>query len=67
MKITKLHYTWTQVSGRTVRLRNADTPVARFFSPYVRRGRTRTLVFELSVTDDRGASDRDQVNILVTR
>jgi len=64
---TLVGYAWTQVSGRSVRLRNAGNPVAGFFSPFVRRGQSETLVFELQVTDDQGAGDADRVSVLVTR
>lgn len=60
-------YQWTQVSGKSVKIKNANSAVATFTAPRTRRGKTRTLVFDLRVTDDRGASDTDQVTITVTR
>lgn len=60
-------YQWHQVSGRSVSLTNADAAVASFVAPRVRRNRTRTLRFELTVTDDQGASSTDQVTITVSR
>ena len=60
-------YQWSQISGKNVKIDNADSAVATFTAPRTRRGSTRTLVFELLVTDDKGASDTDQVTITVTR
>jgi len=60
-------YQWTQKSGRNVSLINADSAIASFTSPGVRRGKTRTLVFQLDVTDDQGATATDEVTIYVTR
>jgi hypothetical protein len=53
-------YRWRQVSGKSVRLRNRDQPLANFKAPRIRRGKTYTLVFELEVTDDQGATATDQ-------
>jgi len=60
-------YQWSQVSGKGVKIKNANSAVATFTAPRTRRGRTRTLVFELTVTDDGGARSTDQVTIRVTR
>lgn len=60
-------YQWKQVSGKSVRLRNADQAIATFTTPRVRRNQIATLVFELSVTDDAGASSSDTVEITVRR
>ena len=60
-------YQWVQVSGRSVTLNNADQAIATFTTPGVKRNRTRTLVFELTVTDDDGASNTDTVVITVAR
>lgn len=59
-------YAWTQLEGRSVSINNADSAVASFVAPRVRKGRTRTLLFELTVQDDAGASASDQVQIIVT-
>ena len=61
-----VRYRWTQLSGKRVSIRNADTARAYFTAPRVRRGTTRTLEFELEVTDDLGATAVDQVTISVT-
>jgi len=60
-------YQWAQISGKSVKINNANSAVATFTAPRTRRGKTRTLVFELLVIDDRGARDTDQVTITVTR
>ncbi|WP_455212285.1 PKD domain-containing protein [Kaarinaea lacus] len=58
---------WTQVSGRRVTINNADSAVASFVSSGMRRGRIKTPVFELTVTDDQGVMATDQVTVIVTR
>ncbi|MDH5231611.1 MAG: PKD domain-containing protein [Gammaproteobacteria bacterium] len=58
---------WTQLDGKSVSITNATQAVASFYAPRTRRDKIRTLVFELKVTDDQGASDTDQVIITVTR
>lgn len=60
-------YAWTQIFGKSVRLNNADSAVANFRAPRVRRNTTATLVFELTVTDDQGATASSQVTVYVTR
>jgi len=60
-------YRWTQLSGPTRTLRDADQRVASLRAPSVRRGGSATLVFELTVTDDQGASATDRVTITVAR
>ncbi len=62
-----VQYQWTQVAGQTVKINNDDSSVAGFKAPMVRRDVTKTLVFELEVTDDQGATDRDQVTIDIIR
>ena len=59
-------YQWKQLKGKGVTLKNASSAVATFTAPRTRRGRTRTLIFELTVTDDKGGKDSDQVTITVT-
>lgn len=61
-----VRYRWTQLSGKRVSIRNADTSLAYFTAPRVRRGTTRTLEFELEVTDDLSTTAVDQVTISVT-
>jgi len=59
-------YAWRQISGdKTVELRRADTATPRFRAPKARRS-VLQLVFELTVTDNNGAtsSSQTQVNVL---
>ena len=62
-----VQYHWTQVAGKTVSKKSADSIVANFVTPRVKRGAAITLGFELEVTDDLGATAVDQVNINVMR
>jgi hypothetical protein len=59
-------YQWQQDSGKKVTLNNADSVVANFVAPRVRRG-TKTLTFQLTVVDDQGVSSSDQVTVTVSR
>jgi PKD repeat protein len=63
---TIVAYAWRQVSGPPVTLSGANTSVATFTAPKVGSG-TVTLVFELMVTDNNGATAADQVVVTVTR
>lgn len=54
-------YRWTQVSGPSVALSNPNTATASFVAPATVAGAT--LVFGLTVTDDRSAIDIDTVTI----
>ena len=60
-------YKWKQVSGKSVRLKKSKTANAKFKTPKVKRGKSKVLVFELTVTDDKGASNRQQVTVTVRR
>ena len=60
-------YRWRQVSGTSVRLRNASSAIANFRAPEPRGSTPLTLVFELRVTDNNGGSAVDLVTITVTR
>lgn len=60
-------YRWQQISGKKVSIKNANSAVANFSAPGVKRGRTKVLVFELTVTDNDGATASDQVTVTVTR
>lgn len=54
-------FQWTQVSGDTVTLQNADTAQAQFTPP--QNCTSSNLVFELEVTDSSGATDTDQITV----
>ena len=58
-----VHYSWTQTSGTTVMLSGADTENASFTAPEVNADED--LVFQLTVTDDDGASTTDMVTVSV--
>ena len=60
-------YEWVQTGGRNVSLQGAQTSTPSFTSPRVRRGKTRTLTFELTVTDDQGAQSSDSLQVFVSR
>ncbi len=60
-------YDWLQVAGRNVTLSDAQSASPKFTTPRVRRGKTRTLTFQLTVTDDKGAQSSDTVNVFVSR
>ena len=55
-------YRWTQVSGPTVELVDADTAQAGFTAPDGSGG-SAELVFRLTVTDDDGAAANDEVTV----
>ena len=57
----ELNYRWQQTSGTTVTLQQADSASAQFTVPSA----SGTLVFELTVTDDAGASSSDTVSVTV--
>lgn len=56
-------YAWTQIAGPTVTLSGASSATATFTAPAVTE-RT-TLSFLLTVTDDEGATDSDEVSVWV--
>jgi len=58
---TIMGYSWTQTSGTSVVLNNANTANASFTSADI--AADETLIFLLTVTDDDGATGSDQVNI----
>lgn len=56
-------YSWIQTGGPSVSLNNSDTASPSFTAPTA----TSLLRFQLTVTDNEGAQDSDEVNINVTR
>ena len=61
-------YQWTKISGpKRLKLSNSDTAIAKFNAPRVKRGKTKTLVFELTVIDNKGSVSTDQVVVTVSR
>ena len=59
-----LTYLWTQMSGMTVALRNANTVEATFLAP-TSLANDEALVFRLTVTDSNGASSSDLITVNV--
>lgn len=56
-------YLWSQTGGVPVSLNNANSAIASFIAPEV--SQDTLLRFELTVTGDQGASDTDDVSVLV--
>ena len=56
-------YAWSQTAGSSVTLVDADTASPSFTAPS--ETTAQTLTFELTVTDNNGATDTDTVNIAV--
>jgi lysophospholipase L1-like esterase len=56
-------YQWKQLSGPTIALSNADTANPSLTTPVITTDTE--LIFELTVTDDLGKQDTDDVSILV--
>ncbi len=54
-------YAWTQLSGTSVTLSNANSSIATFTAP----GAATELTFRLEVTDDGGLTDDDTVSVSV--
>ena len=61
----KLSYNWKQVSGEQVELTASDIAKPSFEAPEVANGQTKTLVFEVTVSDDNGRSAKDTVTVIV--
>jgi hypothetical protein len=57
-----ISYQWTQVSGKSVSLSNANSATPSFRAPRVKR-RDKLMVFELTVTDTEGLQSTDSVTI----
>jgi len=63
-----ISFQWMQILGKTVTLSDANTATPTFKSPRIRRKKNgMRLVFQITVTDDRGATNYDLVNIFVYR
>ena len=60
-----LTYSWTQTSGESVDLSDTSATNPTFKSPSVVNGQIKVLLFELTVFDDNGRSDKDTVTITV--
>lgn len=60
-----VNYQWIQVSGKGRKIRNSNQAIANFRAPRLRKGRTYSLVFELVVTDNLGATASDRVTVEV--
>ncbi len=58
-------YAWTQVSGPTVNLQGANTAQPHFRAPKVRSYPAVALTFQLTVTDDEGATGSSEVTVTV--
>jgi hypothetical protein len=56
-------YTWSQTSGTSVALNNSNNPSTSFTAPDI--SAQEVLEFELTVTDDDGATNTDSVSITV--
>ena len=57
-------YRWEQISGPGVALSSPDAATTRFNAPAYASGASE-LVFRLTVTDDRGAADSDEVTVTI--
>lgn len=62
-----ISYAWKQLSGRSVSLINADQVITTFKAPRIKRDSVSELLFELTVTDDKGATSTDTVKVSVVR
>lgn len=60
---TIVSYSWTQTAGSTVALNSPNAAIASFTAPAV--ASSTTLTFELSVTDNEGATDTSSVTITI--
>ena len=58
-------YSWSQISGTSVTINNANSANADFTAPDVSAGNPEVLGFRLTVTDAAGLSDSDDVSITV--
>ncbi|WP_207064015.1 S8 family serine peptidase [Motiliproteus sp. SC1-56] len=60
---TIVDYAWSQTGGEPVQMNGADSASLSFRAPMV--GQSQLLSFELTVTDNEGASARDSVAVVV--
>lgn len=58
-----LSYAWRQIPNPIITIGSANTAIWSFVAPYV--SADTTLTFELTVTDNRGITSTDDVNIIV--
>lgn len=56
-------YAWTQTAGTTVTLTGTDSSVVKFTAPEVTT--STPLTFQLSVTDDAGATSTDEIIVTI--
>lgn len=54
-----LSFTWTQISGPTVLLQNANSSKASFVAPFTNPGQDRALGFRLTVSDGQLSDSKD--------
>ncbi|HLC10012.1 MAG TPA: peptidase, partial [Nitrosopumilaceae archaeon] len=62
---TPVTFSWKQTSGESVVLSSTTVAGPTFTSPEVENRETKTLVFELTVTDGKGRVKTDSVTITV--
>ena len=60
-----LDYSWTQISGESVTLSASDIAKPSFAAPDVNNGETKTLTFELTISDGMGRTAKDTVKVTV--
>jgi hypothetical protein len=60
-------WSWTQIGGPAVTLQNATSATASFTAPRLKGQKNLILTFELTVTDDDGATANDRVQITVIK
>jgi hypothetical protein len=59
-------YEWEQTGGEQVSIEDPNQPEIRFETPEFVSGGENTLQFQLTVTDDQGRKDRDEIVVTVT-
>jgi hypothetical protein len=60
-------WSWIQIGGPAVTLNNATSATASFIAPRLKGQKNLILTFELTVTDDDGATANDRVQITVVK